>query len=281
MKTSFSPEQQTFWQALHPSAKELAKGLVTGIAIGIVVPTIINPLEKANTNIQLNRLSETYYRAVLKHPLKGVKVAIASAMTKNILLFGARPVVYQLANRVISNPEVSGICASVGSTLFMSFSLSPLQFFKTRIHTQNETTIKEVWANTPKTHRMKLLFAGSGLTACQNTLYWPTFLAINDFTNHQLKERNVNSVVSSLISGYAGALAANTVAYPLSVVVKSQKDAHYSTSSYETAKKILLEAGFKGFFRGYGHVQLTRVLIAGPVTSFVIYRVDKLFQEKK
>ncbi|WP_079989560.1 MC/SLC25 family protein [Candidatus Protochlamydia phocaeensis] len=266
------------------STPEWPQSLLKGFLVGTIVPIVLNPLEKINTQIQVSPTNKLkVIKAIRVTPFKGVSVSIANGLSKNVCLFGFIPFFRKLTDSCIADAQFSKLTATICSAAAMSYVLSPLQVLKARLYTQEEKTIRAVLLSIPRGQKLSALFSGSSVTAFKYAAYWPTFFLVSETAQNHLEKHFSSSTHASTLaaacSGSLGGLAATSVSYPLDVIAKRQRCSTSRYTFYRIALNMIKQEGPSSLIRGLFQVNLPRLLLAGALTQTILYRVDLFFKQ--
>ncbi len=272
------PILQSRFADLHEYQQKQIEGVAQGLAVGTIVPILINPLEKINTRLQVSAVKEPFFKALFQNPFKGLPVAVTNSVSKNIFLFGLIPCYRQLTERVITDQSHAKITADAFSALTLSYLLSPFQVMKARLYTQDNKNAVEIYRDIPKGRKIKTLLSGSSTTALKYTFYYPFFF----FTADRLaKKLEGTPVPANATAGSIAGLGSAFFTYPLDLMAKKQKCCTTPATLFHIASNIYSESGCRGYFNGFAKASLPRFTIAGAATQTIISSISHTLNEWK
>lgn len=257
-----------------------SRGVFTGVAVGLTVPSLINWLEIAKTRTQVGQGSSIIKQETAQRPFKGLHLAIMNGFAKNLLLFSAIPLIRSLTDRVFESPSQSKAAAAGLASTGIAYVLYPLSFAKVMVQVQSDETFLKLLARISKTAPLKIIFAGVHPKAAYYGIYWSTYIGSSDAISSsslfaQKNDSQLVQLFKQILAGILGGFLASSLSYPFDTLSNRLKLDPMPLN--QMIKHIWLKDGYKGFFKGMIRLNLPRIAIAGSATKIIMEQTNQLF----
>ncbi|MCB1109016.1 MAG: hypothetical protein KDK44_05100 [Chlamydiia bacterium] len=167
--------------------------LKTGVAVGLIVPAMTNPLSRFVARKQALPPGATPFRDFFKAPFRGSLAATSVGLTRCVCIFALKP---HLGESKFISGGLAGAAAS--------FVSAPLSAFCTRLYVQDHGFFRQA-------------FAGSLASVGFHCTYWGVYFGSVGLAEQHFITANAKR------DGAIGGVAATAFAYPLKVLSTNQR----------------------------------------------------------
>eukprot|EP01080_Neovahlkampfia_damariscottae_P005751 gene5751-9572_t len=196
-------------------------------------------------------------------------------LTRSIPQGGITYLVYEIFKKYFlkfdssTHGTYSRLLAGGSAGLVNVLSTYPLEVVRTRLAVQSKDSIQyngivDTIKKIRQQEGFKAFYRGCGISMTQSFPMMAMNYTLFDYAKGYLEDRGYKGMVYSVLSGVFSGTITSSVLFPMDVVIRNMQldgDGKVFKSPMDCARKIFVNQGVKGFFRGYAPMLLKAVPI--------------------